>query len=77
MDDLRTAYHLDYLCQQLDIGDRVVLSAPGYNSLSKATVIAFTPKMVKVKFDGQRDRTALRYSTDLVKINSDVSGENQ
>lgn len=40
----------DFLGNQLDIGDEVVLTAPQYRHLVKAKVIAFTPKKVRVEY---------------------------
>ena len=39
----------DFLGNDLSTGDRVVLTAPNYRSLVKATVIGFTPKNVRVE----------------------------
>ena len=65
MADLRNAYHLDISCQPLEVGDRVAF-ATGPVSLSKGEIVAFTPKMVRVKL--VNDRTLLRFSNDLVKL---------
>ena len=40
----------DFLGKEINIGDQVVLTAPRYRHFVKATVIAFTPKQVRVEF---------------------------
>jgi len=41
----------DFLGNILEIGDEVVLTAPKYRMFTKAKVIAFTPKKVRVQFN--------------------------
>lgn len=41
----------DFLGKKLAVGDTVVLTAPQYRHFTKANVIAFTPKKVRVEFN--------------------------
>lgn len=40
----------DFLGKQLELGDTVVITAPRYRQFALATVIAFTPKLVRVEY---------------------------
>lgn len=66
----------DFLGQELAIGDRVITcETGGYAGLRWATVVSFTPKMVRIRFGekGKYDSdTTPRYSQALV-----VMGEEQ
>jgi hypothetical protein len=62
----------DFLGQTIQENDRVIsYYLYGYTGLIWGTVIRFTPKMVKVKFEGKSSCT-IRYPIDLV-----VMGEEQ
>jgi hypothetical protein len=66
----------DFLGQELKEGDRVITyETGGYTGLRWATVVAFTPKMVRIRF-GKKGKyesdTTTRYGQDLV-----VMGEEQ
>lgn len=41
----------DFLGNELQIGDEVVLTAPKYRMFTKAKIIAFTPKKVRVQYN--------------------------
>ena len=41
----------DFLGNALEIGDEVVLTAPKYRMFTRAKVIAFTPKKVRVQYN--------------------------
>ena len=41
----------DFLGKELAIGDTVVLTAPSYRMFTKAKIIAFTPKKVRVEYN--------------------------
>lgn len=40
----------DFLGTEINIGDSVVLTEPGYRNFVKAKVIAFTPQKVRVEY---------------------------
>ena len=40
----------DFFGRELSIGDVVAVEAPRYRMLVKATVVAFTPKQVRVEY---------------------------
>lgn len=40
----------DYFGSELNIGDTVAFYAPGYRHFTTGTVIAFTPKQVRVEY---------------------------
>lgn len=41
----------DFLGNDLEIGDTVVLTAPSYRMFTKAKIIAFTPQKVRVEYN--------------------------
>lgn len=65
----------DFLGKEIAVGDIVVLTAPQYRHFTKAKVIAFTPKKVRVEFNntwnfgpGDHIETYLSESDFLVKV---------
>jgi len=71
-----TTLYRDFLGQELKEGDRVITyETRGYTGLRWATVVGFTPKMVRIRL-GQKNKyekdTTTRYGQDLV-----VMGEEQ
>jgi hypothetical protein len=58
--------HLDILGRSLAVGDCV--ACPDGNSLSVATVVKLTAKMVKVRRVGGKYYDTNKYSKDLVKL---------
>ncbi len=59
----------DIFGYELRIGDRVAFNPPNYKGLITGTVVAFTPKMVRVSYnDNYKDVvTTVVYSFDTVK----------
>ncbi len=62
----------DVFGYELRIGDRVAFNPPNYKGLTTGTVVAFTPKMVRVSYNGnytyKKDVvTTVVYSFDTVK----------
>lgn len=40
----------DFFGNELELGDVVAFYAPGYRSFTEGTIIAFTPKQVRVEY---------------------------
>lgn len=66
--------HYDFFGRELKIGDIVAFTAPKYRRLTLATVIAFTPTSVRVKYNNTwnygpdgRERTYLSSPGFLIK----------
>lgn len=62
----------DFLGQQLEVGDHVVIIEPMYRNLLAATVVAFTPRKIRVQYTATHARAVkdsiLVESTQLVKV---------
>lgn len=65
----------DFLGRDLEIGDAVVTTPKNYRGLVKATIVAFTPQQVRVKYINTwnygkpgREELFLTPSCTLVKI---------
>ena len=57
----------DFLDQELNIGDNVIIITPNYRDFTLAQVIKFTAKNVRVKFNG---RELLQSPDQLVRMNT-------
>ena len=57
----------DFLDQELNIGDNVIIITPNYRDFTLAQVIKFTAKNVRVKFNG---RELLQSPDQLVLMNT-------
>lgn len=62
---------VDFLDQPLEIGDNVVISdANGYSGLNWATIVKFTPKMVRVKYSSSYNKNGEKivYPSECLKL---------
>lgn len=65
---------VDFIDQDLAIGDWVVAMLPGYRTFMLAQVVAFTPKMVRIEYktEVKRDtKTKACYAHELIKISDE------
>ena len=56
----------DFLGNTLEIGDEVVLTAPQYRHFTKATIIAFTPKKIRVEYMNTWNHQAPGYRSEYL-----------
>ena len=59
----------DIVGQELTIGDVVVMTMPRYADICFATIIAFTPKNVRVQY---KNDTKLAHSKTLFKVDKSL-----
>lgn len=62
----------DFLGKELAIGDTVILVAPGYRHLCKATIIAFTPKQVRVEYSNTWNHGDEGYVQQIIQLPSQL-----
>lgn len=63
----------DFLGRDLEIGDSVIVIAPGYRHFVLARVIAFTPKQVRVSFMNTWNFGAEGHYTELLQSGSQLT----
>jgi len=54
----------DFLGQELELGDTVVTTAKNYRLLVKATIVAFTPKQVRLEYKNTWNGYSEKYNTE-------------
>jgi hypothetical protein len=57
----------DFLGRELELGDSVIVVAPGYRHFVLARVIHFTPKQVRVSFMNTWNHSGDGYYTELLQ----------
>jgi len=57
----------DFLGRTLELGDSVIVIAPGYRHFVLARVIHFTPKQVRVSFMNTWNHSGEGYYTELLQ----------
>lgn len=65
----------DVFGNELSVGDTVAFYAPGYRSMIKGTVIAFTPKQVRVEYFNTWNHVPPGYRCTYLNYPSDFAKE--
>lgn len=63
----------DFLGRDLELGDSVIIMAPGYRHFVLARVIKFTPKQVRVSFLNNWNFGSPGYYTELLQYASQLT----
>lgn len=68
----------DYIGQELKVGDKVVFVRQHYTSLAKGTIVKFTPKAAKIRFEDEdkdffnSDKALhIKFSAQIIKVSKD------
>lgn len=72
----------DYIGQELKLNDKVVFVRQHYTSLAKGTIVKFTPKGARIRFeDANKDcfnsdkNLHIKYSDQIIKVSKEEQDE--